>query len=740
MGSINLNWQRFSLPTSMLAEISSMPEQGIMRDPEITVEENPTNSARSRVRNGPLPEWVSPCGFDESFKDSDAVQVTHLLVNHQIHAERHELFIRRVIRLETMDAVQHWSQWRLQFEPKRQSVTLHFLKIRRGQNEIDQSNLAKAHFLQREEGLDKFVIQGWFTLLMILEDVRPGDILDFAYTTSSSSEIFPNHGGHFFSLQPGMSVGKYHFAVQFADERQRKWMSSSAELTPKEKRESGMTFWEWFGEKYIAPKPEANTPSWHIGNLWIQVSDFDSWQTVAGGISKMWVAGSDDPTVVELAKQIEDQEPDLLRRIERAIQLIQDECRYLSINLELGGQVPAPPATVARRRFGDCKDLSFLLVNLLTKFGVRARPILVNTALRKSIRDFLPLPSLFDHAIVEVEINGERCWIDTTFKQQGGGPLNRFVPDYGCGLPVDEAATGLVDPPKQKLCNLFDLHHHVLLDARNGLSLMAVTLQADGNQADQHRFQLQKFGLEEWGKQRLQSVINRYRNAKRVGELKCRDDRKGNVFALTEVFEIEFKLGKHASRKLCVFQLPGNWMSSILPMPPNGQRHSPFLLPYPCAINYAVDVDIRGIIRTKLKEPRADISNDLGIFSRTDRIGFRNFTMRLALQTKVEAVPAKKIEEYIKFVEKVGSNCSRVLNLPAGHPRPAVPPGFGDLPAIGQIRPKFTPESKKPNESISPVVRKISFWDRVHQGLISIWPISILLIWIIAAIIRAITH
>jgi len=45
-----------------------------------------------------------------------------------------------------MEAVQHWSQWRLQFEPKRQLITLHSLKIRRGQNEIDQSNLERRIF------------------------------------------------------------------------------------------------------------------------------------------------------------------------------------------------------------------------------------------------------------------------------------------------------------------------------------------------------------------------------------------------------------------------------------------------------------------------------------------------------------------------------------------------------------------------------------------------------------------
>ena len=53
-------------------------------------------------------------------------------------------------------------------------------------------------------------------------------------------------------------------------------------------------------------------------------------------------------------------EPDALLRAEKAIQLVQDEYRYLSVNLELGGQVPQPrelwPAndTAIARTFPSC--------------------------------------------------------------------------------------------------------------------------------------------------------------------------------------------------------------------------------------------------------------------------------------------------------------------------------------------------------------------------------------------------
>jgi Domain of Unknown Function with PDB structure (DUF3857) len=225
---------------------------------------NDVSHAKSRVQNGPMPDWVVTCPYEPTFKGEHDAQVTFLLSDSQIHAEQASLFVHQVVRLETMQAVQHWSQWRLEFEPKTQLVTLHSLMIRRGEAQIDQSSLEKPHLLQREEGLERFVIHGWFTLLMVLEDVRPGDILDFSYTIRSSSTLFPKHGSYFFTLPQGVPVGKYHFAVQCRDARQRKWKSSGPELTPLEKQENGMVFWEWSGEKFVGTKPEVNSPSWHI--------------------------------------------------------------------------------------------------------------------------------------------------------------------------------------------------------------------------------------------------------------------------------------------------------------------------------------------------------------------------------------------------------------------------------------------------------------------------------------------
>ncbi len=649
-------------------------------------EENPGGvdtiaTARSRIRIGLVPSWVSESSLDLQFKSEHDAPITYLLFDTQIHAERRETFVRQAIRLETMEAVQHQSQWRLQFEPQTQLITLHSLKIRRGDVEINHLNLEKAHFLQREEGLERFVIHGWFTFLMVLEDVRPGDILEFSYTVETQPRLLPEHGAYFFSLPQGLSVGKYHFALRFTAARQMKWKSSAADLKPVESHENETVLWEWSGEKYVVLKPEVNTPFWHIAYPWIEISDFPDWQTIAAAVSKTWMAEDGDEKMAEIAQDIQSQEPEMSFRIEKAIQLVQDECRYFSVNLELGGYVPTSPAAVVRRRFGDCKDLSFLLVNLLKKLGVQARPVLVNTFLRKSVGDLLPTPFLFNHVVVEFEAEGKTRWIDTTQKEQGGGLFNRTIPDYGLGLPVDDAATGLVKPPQiPEQSNLFELRENFLLDTSGAPSLLAVTLRAEGNQAEILRQQLKQMGVEEMSKQRLQIIVNRFGNGKRIGTLQYRDDRLANQFVLVEVFEISPFLSAHPNSKLCRFQVPSHWITGVLAMPGKMARRTPFALPYPCQIVYVVDVESPSIQQMKVSDPRSHLSNQFVQFSRNDKAGNGYFLMNLSLATSADFVPADQVEKHGELVEQIWRASSRELSIQRGCSRPRQKRGFGELP------------------------------------------------------------
>jgi hypothetical protein len=656
--------------------------------------------ARKRISIGPVPAWVVSCPFDADFKAKGASQVTHLFVSRQIHAENRQTHYHLAMRLETMQAVQHQSQWQLQFEPRTQLVTLHWIKVRRGNQEFDHANLGKIRLLQREEGLERFVIHGWCTLLLLLEDVRPGDIIESCYTIETRPRLLPGNCASFFTLPQGIPVGKFHFSLRFNESRPMKWKSASADLKPTENRENGNVMWVWTGENYEEPGPEPNTPDWYISCPWIQISDCPDWGTVAVAIAQAWKEESDETVLAEIAKEIADQEPDDLLRVEKAIRLVQDEYRYLSVNIELGGQVPTPPGIVARKRYGDCKDLSFLLVHLLKRLGIPARTVLVNTQLRKSLAAMLPMDGLFNHVVVEYEVHGETRWVDATMKQQGGGALNRFIPDYGVGLPVDLTSTRLIESPRAPVqASRYELKETVLLDTTGAPSFISVVLHTKGSHAEALRQQFEKSGVEEVAWERLQLCTNRFTSAKRIGTLEYHDDRAENEFVLAEVFEINGFLSAHQKPGMCRFRFPNNLVVQVLQMPEKGARRTPFSLPYPCNIVHTIVVEASTLQPMGVR--RHNVESPFVKFNRSHKCLHRFWSMTLTLSTLVDAVPPDRIDEHRATVEDVWQRSLWEMTLPDGYVHPVKRKDFGSLPPAPR---KLTSYIAKPLQNPKPVL------------------------------------
>ena len=130
---------------------------------------------------------------------------------------------------------------------------------------------------------------------------------------------------------------------------------------------------------------------------------------------------------------------------------MQDEIRYLGIELGPHSHQPHPPAQVLARRYGDCKDKALLLAVALRELGIEAYPVLVNTALRERVADLLPSPFAFDHVITQVRFQGRQYWFDPTVSLQRGGLAQHYNPDFGRALAVRAEATALKRFPCHRL-------------------------------------------------------------------------------------------------------------------------------------------------------------------------------------------------------------------------------------------------------------------------------------------------
>jgi hypothetical protein len=625
-----------------------------------------TEQVRARLSLEKTPAWVSPSNCNLAYKPEKQGAVTNLLVDRQVNADNRQTYLHYVVRLENMQAVQQGAQWKLPFDPRTQKVFLHSIKVRRAELEFDQTHLERFHFLQREQGLEGLVLDGWFTALLVLEDIRPGDILDFSYTIENFPLLLSQYCSEIFVIQGEFAVGRFQFSVSANASRQLAWRSSSADLSPTEVLANSERRWLWSGENLPIVVPEEGTPAWHLAVPWIQVSDCPEWKTIGAEVARAWPK-AEDGEIDAVLHEIISKELESLQQIESVLRLVQDQHRYLSLNIELGGQIPNTPAVVARRRFGDCKDLSLLLVHLLMRLGVAARPILVSTRFGKNLASMLPSVGLFDHVIVEFHFGGKSYWVDPTVKHQGGGPLSRALWGVDSGLPVDMACEGLTAAPAQEeVPSPYELRETVLLGTQ-GNSVVDVCLRVRGVDADHFRQRIES-GLESLAKERLEIYTRRFVNAARLGELQYRDQRLTNELVITEAFEIGGFLRGHPNPQLRVFLLPAALPVTVLPVPADAARRSPFALPYPCNITHIIQIESPAVPGGSF--PKADVNTNWMEFSRRQRSMQGQWTFTFSLRTLDQAVSPDNIKEHRRIVEKIWKESTFDLVVPAGYNRP----------------------------------------------------------------------
>ena len=92
-----------------------------------------------------------------------------------------------------------------------------------------------------------------------------------------------------------------------------------------------------------------------------------------------------------------------LDKMKRLAAFVQDEIRYVAIELGIGGLQPHAAADVFTHRYGDCKDKVTLLQSMLAQIGIDSEYFIINTE-RGSILADTPANLGFNHAIVAISL------------------------------------------------------------------------------------------------------------------------------------------------------------------------------------------------------------------------------------------------------------------------------------------------------------------------------------------------
>jgi len=231
--------------------------------------------------------------------------------------------------------------------------------------------------------------------------------------------------------------------------------------------------YNWLQDNLEGVNLESNLPAWYFPQPYYDFSSYKNWKDVGEYFADKYELNyAKGGAVSDIAKTIKEQSDDAKVQARLALNYIHENIRYTGIEMGSGGYIPRPQETTLRQKFGDCKDMSVLLIAILREMDIKAHPVFVDSDYRNHVKETIPSHASFDHVIVRAEIDGNEYFLDGTRGKQVGDLDHIEQGSYNKGLLLESGNAQLIDikikqPPYYKYVeDTFEL----LSDPENVLS------------------------------------------------------------------------------------------------------------------------------------------------------------------------------------------------------------------------------------------------------------------------------
>ncbi|MGZ3760891.1 MAG: DUF3857 domain-containing protein [Mucilaginibacter sp.] len=144
---------------------------------------------------------------------------------------------------------------------------------------------------------------------------------------------------------------------------------------------------------------------------------------------------------------------------------LQQNMRYVSIQLGIGGFKPFPATFVDQKKYGDCKALSNYMSALLKAVHIPSYYAIINAGTNKEPASPTFTADPFNHVILCVPFKGDTTWLECTSAFNPFGELGSFTENRNA-LLVTEDGGKLVHTPRSTMQeNQFNSETHIALNA-----------------------------------------------------------------------------------------------------------------------------------------------------------------------------------------------------------------------------------------------------------------------------------
>lgn len=222
-----------------------------------------------------------------------------------------------------------------------------------------------------------------------------------------------------------------------------------------------MKEYSWSLSNFAAIKDEPYKPSWHeiTPAVFIAPSSFEmqrypgnmnTWKEFGEFMYRLNAGRDQLPQhIKQKVHQLTDGISDPKKKVEVLYKFLQQNTRYISIQLGIGGWQTLDAGFVATNGYGDCKALSNYMTALLKEASIPAYPALIRAGRNEDdiIDDFSS--NQFNHVIVCVPLEKDSIWLECTSQTTPAGYMGSFTGNRQA-LLVSESGSTLVNTPVYK--------------------------------------------------------------------------------------------------------------------------------------------------------------------------------------------------------------------------------------------------------------------------------------------------
>jgi transglutaminase-like putative cysteine protease len=639
--------------------------------------------AQPYVKTGTQPGWLYPIHPDwhrtparEAISDGIYYDLFDLQTNLTCSTD-YTHFIRTIVN---ESGVQNGSEVSVTFSPEFQQVVFHKIAILRDGAVLNRLQPRNIKVVQEENDADEFQYNGLKRAFLTLKDVRKGDRIEVAYSVIGFNPVFDNKYSDDFSFNVTTAVCNYYKTIITTDSRPLYIRTINNAPQPVQQHKGSTLVYSWENPPITTDDPAANAPSWYEDFPTVYITEYPSWQSViAWGLNTF--NHYHYPVSTQLKQKIAQWQAqskgDTAVFTGLATRFVQDEVRYLGLEIGANTHRPHPPADVFAQRFGDCKDKALLLSSILRQENIPAYTALISTDTRSQLPIVAPSPQAFDHAIVAIRNpSGSYSFIDPTRTGQRGPVADLFIPDYGYALVLDESDTGLqrVAPGR-----INDYTITETLDARYyDTSWFSISSIYSGGAADDVRGM-----FAETSEKDLEDTYRKYYGAlfddiRQQGHINYSEDSEKNIvtvskrYAIPQLWDTE-KTGKR------YFEFRSRILEQNLPDPADAPDNTPLALNFPFNVHYNLNISLPE--DWTFSDGPLHIHNDSYQFDFIPEVNGSNISLHYIFKTLRDNISAADLQQYKADYKKISDRISfQLVNNIAPDNAPRVEPSATPTP------------------------------------------------------------